>query len=391
VNANPPSQAGNPRIFLSAAEPSADRHGAELIRALREMMPEAALVGVAGPEMVEAGCESIFDMTSHASMLLGAIRQARRATEMLSAAGARLRMERFDACVVIDSPVLHLPLMDRAVAAGVPTLYYIAPQLWAWGTNRVYRLRDRVNRIAAILPFEEQFFRDRGIDATFVGHPLAEQLRGQTVDQAKVAEIRGDRDWVVALLPGSRSHVVEEVFPGQLEVAAGIAREFPGVRFGVSVANDKAAAIIDRAIRAAGMVGQVVTYPGAHRELIEAADLVLVASGTTTLEVAFCGKPMIVMYNSSRLFYHLIARWMLRIKRYSLPNILADREVVPEFMPYYRSTAPITRLAVELLKDEPRRAAMSEELREIVRPLWEDRASVNTARLVKELIDKHDH
>lgn len=391
MNAIPPSQARNPRIFVSAAEPSADRHGAELIRAIHEIIPGAELVGVAGPSMVEAGCESVFDMTSHASMLLGAVRQAGRATHMLSLAGDRLRMEPFEACVVIDSPVLHLPLMDRAVAAGVPTLYYIAPQLWAWGGNRVYRLRDRVNKIAAILPFEEQFFRDRGIDATFVGHPLAEQLRRQTVDQAKVAEIRGDRDWVVALLPGSRSHVVEEVFPGQLEVAAGIATEFHGVRFGVSVANDKAGAIIDRAIRAAGMAGRVATYPRVHRELIEAADLVLVASGTTTLEVAFCGKPMIVMYNASPLFYHLVGRWMLRIKRYSLPNILADRDVVPEFMPYYRSTAPITRMAVELLKDEGRRAAMSDELREIVRPLWEDRASVCTARLVKELIDKHGH
>jgi len=157
------------------------------------------------------------------------------------------------------------------------------------------------------------------------------------------------------------------------------------------VANDKAAEIIARSIHAAGMEGRVVTYPESHRELIEAADLVLVASGTTTLEVAFCGKPMIVMYNASPLFYHLVGRWMLRIKHYSLPNILADREVVPEFMPYYRSTVPITRLAVELLKDEGRRAAMSEELREIVRPLWEDRASVNTARLVQELIGEHGH
>jgi len=380
---------GGPRIFLSAAEPSADRHGAELIRAVRGLMPDARLVGVAGPRMVEAGCESIFDMTSHAGMLLGAVKQAGRAARLLHLAGERLRLEPFDACVLIDSPVLHVPVMHWANAAGVPTLYYVAPQLWAWGTHRVHRLRDRVDKIAAILPFEEAFFRDFGIDATFVGHPLAEQLSSQSVDREAVARIRGDTTLTVALLPGSRAHVVAEVFPGQLEVARGVASALPGVGFGVSVANDKAGGIIDGLTRAAGLSERIRAWPGSHRELIEAADLVLVASGTTTLEVAFCGKPMIVMYNASRLLYHLVGRWLLRIDRYALPNILAEREVVPEFMPYYRSAEPITRTAIDLLASEPRRAAMSEALLEVVKPLREDRASRNTAVLLKELIEAY--
>ncbi len=380
-----------PLIFISAAEPSADRHGASLIEAARTLAPAVRFVGVAGPRMVAAGCESIFDMTGHASMLLGVFRAAGRAFKLWATADAHLRRYPFDACVVIDSPMLHLPLIQQAKSAGVPTLYYIAPQMWAWGTYRIHKLRDRVDRVATILPFEETFFRNQGVDATFVGHPLAEQLRSEPVDHACVGEIRAGGKPLVALLPGSRTHVVEEVLPGQLEVAASIAGRFPRAAFGVSVAGAKIGGIIDQRIREAGLGDRVKAYPGRHRELIEAADLVLVTSGTTALEVAFCGKPMIVMYNASRLFYHLFARWMLHTPYLSLPNILAGREIVPEFMPYYRSTGPIAEAAIGLLADDSKRRAMTEALKALVEPLWEGSASARAAELLLDLTRRHHH
>jgi len=381
----------HPLIFISAAEPSADRHGASLIQATMALAPDARFVGVAGPRMVAAGCESIFDMTGHASMLLGVFRAAGRAFKLWATADAHLRRYPFDACVVIDSPMLHLPLIQQAKSAGVPILYYIAPQMWAWGAYRIHKLRDRVDRVATILPFEEAFFRNQGVDATFVGHPLAEQLRSEPVDQACVEEILAGGKPVVALLPGSRTHVVEEVLPGQLKVAASVAARFPRAAFVVSVAGPKIGGIVDQRIRAAGLRDCVKPYPGRHRELIEAADLVLVASGTTALEVAFCGKPMIVMYNASRIFYHLIARWMIHTRYLSLPNILAGSQIVPEFMPYYRSTEPIAEAATSLLADESKRRAMSEALRALVEPLWEGRASARTAELLLELTRGHRH
>lgn len=341
--------------------------------------------------MVAAGCESIFDMTGHAAMLLGVFRAAGRAFRLWAKADAHLRRYPFDACVVIDSPMLHLPLIQQAKAAGVPTLYYIAPQMWAWGAYRIHKLRDRVDHVATILPFEEAFFRNQGVDATFVGHPLAEQLRSVPVDQAGVDHIRAAGKPLIALLPGSRTHVVEEVLPGQLEVAASIAARLPHAAFGVSVAGETIGGLIDRRIQAAGLGTRVKPYPGRHRELIEAADLVLVASGTTALEVAFCGKPMIVMYNASRLFYHLVGRWMIRTPFLSLPNILAGREIVPEFMPYYRSTVPITEAAMELLADESKRRAMSEVLNTLVEPLRAGSASARTAEILLELARRHGH
>jgi lipid-A-disaccharide synthase len=271
----------------------------------------------------------------------------------------------------------------------VPVLYYIAPQLWAWGAHRIHRLRDRADRVAVILPFEEPYLRGGGVDARFVGHPLAETVDGAPLDGGAVAELRRAGRPFVALLPGSRQHVVREVLPGQLAVARAIGAKLPGAAFGISVASPSTESIILDHLRCGP--ASIRAYPNRHRELIEAADLVLVASGTTTLEVAFRRRPMIVMYNASPLFYHLVARWMIRSPRLSLPNILAGREIVPEFMPYYATTEPIARRAIELLQSPDARAAMVEQLDAVVAPLRGARASDNTAAMLLEMIASRRH
>jgi lipid-A-disaccharide synthase len=339
--------------------------------------------------MVEAGCERIFDMTSHSAMLLGALSVAGRAMAMLSTANHHLRMYPFDAAVVIDSPVLHLPVAYRALSVGVPVLYYIAPQTWAWGAGRVQKLRNWVDQVAVILPFEEEHLRSEGVNATYVGHPLGEQMAGVAIDQSVVDQIRSRGIPVVALLPGSRKHVVQEVLRGQLEAAEAIASAIPGTTFGVSIANEQVAPIVGTLLAESGVEAR--PYPGQHAELTRAADLVLVASGTTTLETAFHGRPMIVMYNASRVFYHLLGRWMIRTPYLSLPNILAGREIVPEFMPYYRSTAPIARRAIELLRSPEARRKMVEDLQAVVEPLRATRASERTAELLLDMIDRSPH
>jgi lipid-A-disaccharide synthase len=379
----PAAPPGGPLIFISAAEPSADLHAAALIEATVALCPSVRFVGVAGPRMVEAGCHAIFDMTRHAAMLLGVIGAAGRAARMMRISDACLRRFPFDAAVVLDSPMLHLPLAGRAQAAGVPVLYYIAPQLWAWGARRIHKLRNRVESVAAILPFEEAYFRDRGVPATFVGHPLIERLRATAIDPGEVNRIRAGADRMVGILPGSRRHVVEEVLPGQLDVARRIAEAMPDVRFAASVANPQVSAAVAAAMRRAGV--SVASIAGPPGPLIAASDLVLVASGTATLEVAYHHRPMIVMYNASRLFYHLIGRWMLRTPHLSLPNILAGREIVPEFMPYYNATEPIARRAIQLLESPERRKSMSTDLESIITPLANSEASTQTARMLLDL------
>ncbi len=376
----------HPLIFISAAELSADLHGAALIRATLARCPAVRFVGVAGPNMVAAGCEPIFDMSRHSAMLLGAVKAIGQAVTMLRISDEHLRRYPFDAAVVIDSPTLHLPLAARAQTVGVPVLYYIAPQMWAWGAYRIHRLRNRTERVAVILPFEERFFRDQGVEATYVGHPLAERIASRAVDQTVVQDIRRGGEPVVALLPGSRRHVVREVLQGQLEVAREVASVFPQARFGVSVANPQVARVVNSLL--AGERIPVRPYPEHYAELVQAADLVLVASGTTALEVAFHQRPMIVMYNASRLFYHLIGRWMIRTPYLSLPNILAGREIVPEFMPYYTSTKPIAEEAIALLRSTSARRRMVDNLAAITEPLRGTRASERTADLLLGMIEE---
>jgi lipid-A-disaccharide synthase len=382
-----PPASGRPLIFISAAEQSADLHGAALIRATRQLRPSARFVGVAGPRMVAEGCWPIFDMTRHAAMLLGVFGAAGRAVAMLSSAAAHLRRYAFDAAVVIDSPTLHLPLAGRAQAAGIPVMYYIAPQMWAWGAYRIHKLRNRVDRLAVILPFEEQYFRDQGVDARYVGHPLMDQLRAVEVDSAAVDAVRNGAYRFVALLPGSREHVVREVLGGQLEIAERIVKAVPGVRFGVSVANDHVAPVVAAALAKCRV--PINTCAGGHAALIRAADLVLVASGTTTLEVAYHQRPMIVMYNASPWFYRLIGRWMIHTPHLSLPNILAGHEIVPEFMPYYRSTEPIARRAIALLQSDDMRRRMVRELGTMIESLKTGNASKHAAKMLLDMVARN--
>jgi len=379
----------HPLIFISAAEPSADLHGANLIRAVLKRCPAARFVGVAGPRMVAAGCDRVFDMSRHSAMLLGALQAVGRAARMMQTCDAYLRRYPFAAAVVIDSPTLHLPLARRAHAVGVPVLYYIAPQMWAWGAYRMHKLRDHVDRVAVILPFEEEFFRDQGVNATFVGHPLQDQWAAQSIDLAVVDKIRSYGQPVVALLPGSRKHVVQEVLRGQVAVAERIREAVPEATFGVSVANPQVALMIHEQIGRSR--APIRAYPGCHAELLQAADLVLVASGTSTLEVAFHERPMIVMYNASRVGYQLIGRWLIRAGHLSLPNILAGRAIVPEFMPYYTSIEPIAERAIALLTSDEARAEMRTALADVVRPLRETKASERTASLLLDMIATAAH
>jgi len=249
----------------------------------------------------------------------------------------------------------------------------------------VGKLRRRVDHLAVILPFEEQFFRERGLAATYVGHPSFDHLSRQHSSEASVASIRACGHPVVAILPGSRRHVVEEVLPGQLAVARRIRERFEGTHFGVSVANPRVAPVIEEITRAARV--QVTRYEGRNADLLTAADLALVASGTATLEVAYRHTPMIVMYNANRWAYRLIGRWFIRTPHLSLINILAGRRLVPEFMPYYRSTDPIAEQALALLSDAGARRRMSEELATLLDPLVKTGAAETTARILLDMIE----
>jgi lipid-A-disaccharide synthase len=372
-------------VFLSAAEPSGDQHAAGLIRALRGYLPQARFYGIAGPRMQAEGCQAIEDWTVRSAMLAGAIGQVGRAFRLFRRVGKLLRNDPADLVILVDSPALNLPIAKKAKAAGCPVLYYIAPQVWAWGSWRIGRIRRRVDRIACLLPFEEEYFQARGVPARYVGHPLIEQLEAVRPDPVKVEQFKGQGRPVIACLPGSRAHVIREVLGGQIEVARAIAGRFPEAAFFFAAAGPAAAEQIAPALPV-GLRARVVE--GRNAELLAAADLALVASGTATLEVAYARVPMVVMYNGSKWGYRLIARWLIRTPHLSLVNILAGRRIVPEFMPYYTSTAPIAAEAIDLLVNGPRRSAMRADLDAVIAALGTARAADGAARIAAEMIHR---
>ena len=372
------------RIFISAAEPSGDRHAAELIRKIRDISPDTRFSGVAGPLMQAAGCDAMADWTRQATMLVGAVRLTRQAYRLWADVRRRLTAEPVDLAILVDSPALHLPMAKRIRPTGCPILYYIAPQLWAWAPWRIRRLRKRVDRLAAILPFEEEYFRQRGVDATFVGHPLVQQLHAPSPDPHKVDSLKQLGSPMIACLPGSRDHVIREVLPGQIEVARAIAARHNNAAFLFAAAHEEAATHLQQALN--GETFQYRIEVDRNAEVLAAADLALVTSGTATLEVACHRLPMVILYNGSKWGYRLIGRWLIQTPHLSLPNILAGRQIVPEFMPYYASTEPIAAEALDILADEHRRQKMRDDLDAVIQSLGTQSAAERTAKIALDMI-----
>lgn len=378
----------SPHIFISAAEPSADLHVASLIRAAQALRPGIRFTGVAGPQMQQAGCKSIYDMTRHSSMLAGAMAHVHHGYQMLRLSTQELKGGHFHAAVMIDSPILNLRIAGRAKSLGIPVLYYIAPQLWAWAAAiRIGKVRRSVDRLACILPFEEPYFRAYGLEANYVGHPLFAMLAARKVDHSKLQRLQQSGRPILTIMPGSRQHVVSENFPNQLAVAGQLRSKFPDLRILVSVADTAVRRILDQVSHSTAVPAEY--HEGSNAELLSAADLALISSGTATLEAAYHNTPMIVMYNASRFMYLYILRFVISTKHFSLPNILANRELVPEFMPYYRSIDPIVERGVALLGNSDARAKMSQQLKELVQPFLDTAASQTTAKILFDLVENH--
>ncbi|MBK8268577.1 MAG: lipid-A-disaccharide synthase [Planctomycetes bacterium] len=372
-----------PRIFISVAEQSADEHAASLVRAFREFHPDATFHGLAGPALRAEGCECIHDMTAKSAMAHAAYKRIPEVFGLLQKLKRIIKNGNFDAAVMVDSPALNLPIAKILRRRNVPVLYYIAPQTWAWGPKnwRNKRVRARVNKVACLWSFEEPYFRDAGIPATHVGHPTFDRLAEADVSDVRIAQLRGNASTVLTILPGSRKHVVEEVLPGQIEIAWALRGRFSRMNVVIVAANEDVKAIAQKLINKPGRRFDATIVSGEHDRAaaIRAADLCLAASGTVTLEIAYWGTPMIVMYQTPKWPYLLVGRWLIHTPFLSLPNILAGREIVPEYMPYYDSTGPIIAKTFEWLANPNTLARVRGELQEMIKGVTKPNAARNAA------------
>jgi lipid-A-disaccharide synthase len=371
------------RIFLSAADPSADSHCAGLIIALQRMGYDIEFVGVGGAKMAAAGCELLEYTVGRSSMMYKSFVHVAHFYKLIRRINLFLRTNKVDLVIVCDSPSFNFHVAKGAKRAGIKTLFYVAPQLWAWAGWRIHKLRRLCDKLCCILPFEQDWFSQRGIDTTFVGNPLLDKLLGE-LSRYKKDYTNFDHDKLkLALMPGSRSAEIESLWRPMQQIVLRIKKKYPEASF-ITVAVDAEREKILRDAQIAGFVCQYTV--GSVTESAHLVDFALVASGSATLEVAAAGCPMVVMYQTSRILWYLVGWWLVRPKYFSLVNLLADKELVPEFMPFFSSVEPIVQAVEELLVDRKRLTQMSDDLIEIARPLTSKKASVEVAKIVIEML-----
>ena len=348
-------------IMLSAGETSGDLHGGTLCRALRALEPGVGLVGMGGPRMAAAGMEVVADPTAHAvvgtSEAVGRLPGLYRAYRALV---RRLREAPPRALVIIDFPEFNMRLARQAHRAGVPVIYFIPPQVWAWRRGRARLIARLASRVLAVFPFELPLYRAAGAAVDFVGHPLLDVLPvGLERRAARAVLGLGPDASVVGLFPGSRREEVSRLLPAMLDAARRLAGPAGAGarRFLVGLAPSVDRAHVEGLIAASRGAGgpEVQVLRERTYEVMVAADAILIASGTATLEAALLGAPMVVCYRVSR-FTEAISRVLIRIPWISLPNIVAGRTVVPELL---QGAATGERLAAEArrLLTEPGAAA----------------------------------
>lgn len=361
------------RIWILAGEPSGDEHGAGLAAALRRHAPEAQIIGTGSDRMRAAGVEIVADPTRFASIgFVDAARNYRHYAALFRRLCDLLRTRRPDVVVLVDFAEFNLRFARRLAAHEVPAAYYIPPQVWAWRPGRARAIGRRCREVLAIFPFEPEFYARYGVHATFVGHPLVEQLAGV----CPAHDLRDGRP-IVALLPGSRRTQFAALLPRMAQAAARV----PGPRYVVAAAPALDPAWVERLRRS--QARNIEVLRGRARELLAAADAALVASGTATLEAAILGVPMAVTYWVQPVAAFAAAP-LLRTPYLALPNIVAGREIVPERYQWRARPEELAAALREILSPE-RAARMRRDLAEVRARLGPPGASERAAQRVLAL------
>ena len=363
-------------IFISAAETSGDIHAAKLVRQLSRLLPSARCVGLGGSAMTDAGCSLLENLTDRSAMLHHALGQVRFYFALLRRIKRFFRNTPPDLVVLVDSPAWNFHVARLARRFGIPVLYYIAPQLWAWAPWRIHKLKRCCDKLACILPFEKEWFTKRGVDAEFVSNPLFDESDIDLQKNYKSYTKYNPKAPKIALLPGSRDAEIHTLWPAMLDAAIELKKRHPGATFTACAPDEEKLALLQDIAEDIEEYGIKIKYKSnALIEVTRKSDFALVASGSATLQVAAAGCPMTIMYQSNKLVWHLIGRWLIRLRFLSLVNILAHQELVPEFMPYFSSIEPVIEVTHKLLCAPSRLAHTSQALVELIRPLTERRAS----------------
>ena len=360
---------------MVAGEASGDEHAARLVAAIKERLPQAEFFGIGGEALAAQGVRLLCPASdlavvglSEVAGRLGAVMRA------LWDVGRALKSQDPALAILVDFPDFNFWVARLARYYRVPVMYYISPQVWAWRSYRVRTLARLVDRLVVIFPFEADFYRERGVPATYVGHPLLETLRPPEARRSWLARVGLEPGRLtVALLPGSRTGEIEGHLPGMLKAAALIRRSIPSSQFLLPVAStaprelvQKLVGDFEKGLRAQGQGGLILKImQGQSFQVLAAAHMALVASGTATVEAALAGTPTVIVYQVSPLTFR-VGRWLVRVPHVGMANLLAGERLFPELIQEDFTPERLAREALGWIKDRQRLAALGPGLARIV-------------------------
>ena len=377
------------RIMIVAGEASGDLHGGNLVQAMHKIDPEISFYGVGGRNLKEAGVELIADAADMAVVgLTEVVFKLGMILKVMAQLKASLKKDRPDLIILIDYPDFNLPLAKAAKKYGIKVFYYISPQVWAWRRGRIGKIKKIVDRMAVILPFEADLYREAGVDVTFVGHPLLDVVR--TKYPRKEALRRFDlREEVttVGILPGSRQSEVTRLLPVMLGAAEIIEKQIKDVQFVLPLADTLDIAFVSQIIAKHSVAVRLI--PNEVYDVIGCTDIAMVASGTATLETALMETPMIIIYKVSAPSYY-VGKMVIDIDNIGLVNIIAGKKIVPELIQFEASPEKIAAEVIDILTTKGHMEHIKAELKKIRNMLGSHGAAERVARLAYDMINpKH--
>ncbi len=320
------------KIFFSVGEPSGDIHTSHLIEEFNDRLPNFEAVGYGGPKMAEVGCDNFYLLTDLAVMgIFQVIPLIGKFLKLVHQAGKYFKQSPPDAVVLVDFSGFNWWIARKAKAAGIPVFYYMPPQLWAWAPKRIWKVRKFVDHVLCGHEFEYKWYKERGIDAHFVGHPFFDEVADHRLDAEFMLQQRSTENFHITILPGSRNQEVKHNFPTMLSVMQELYAQHSHVKFMVASFKESQKETCEQIRQEFGSDLPITFHVGKTAELIEAGDCCLMCSGSVSLELLARNKPAVIIYCLSRISKYVLDK-VLTIDHITLPNLIAEKELMPEFV-----------------------------------------------------------
>ena len=375
------------KIFIVAGEASGDLHGAKLVKVLKTIVPESEIYGIGGDGMQKTGMELIFHVRDMAVVgFTEVLRHIPFLRKVMRTLQREITQHPPAVAILIDYPGFNLRLAKKLKAEGIPILYYIAPQVWAWGAGRVAKITHLVNEMAVVFPFEVDLFQKAGLQTNFVGHPLLEGLQPKlSLDEfcAELGLIKGKK--ILGLLPGSRQQEVKRLLPDMIATAQLLQQSYPSLQICIAKAPNLPKALYETCLQNE----QFKLVENATYELMRDSTACIVCSGTATLETACFGTPLVVVYRVSKLSYE-IGKRLVKLPHIGLVNVVANKKVAPEFIQEYFTPKAVAAALIPFLDESLERKEICSNLMQVQKQLGLPGASEKTAKIALRLAGRRE-